>query len=111
MLPQTQKKEVSRRIRKHTKETREHNRKVNEGYRNDISSGYNLLMKWVPGTETLIRPDILMKTVNYIKELQNKIKDVKKESLKESKKRVNYIKELENKIKEVKKESLKGVRS
>jgi hypothetical protein len=44
-----------------------------------------------------------MKTVSYIKELQNKIKELEKESLKESKKRANYIKELENKIKELEK--------
>jgi hypothetical protein len=46
-----------------------------------------------------------MKTVSYIKELQNKIKELEKESLKESKKRENYIKELENKIKELEKKS------
>jgi hypothetical protein len=46
-----------------------------------------------------------MKTVSYIKELQNKIKELEKESLKESKKKANYIKELENKIKELEKKS------
>ena len=47
-------------------------------------------MKWVPGTETLIRAEILMETVNYIKTLQEEIKEVKKKS-----------KELEKKIKEL----------
>jgi hypothetical protein len=51
-------------------------------------------MKWVPGTARLSRQDILKKTVNYIKELLNKEKELEK-----AKKKVNYIKELENKIK------------
>jgi hypothetical protein len=111
---------VSRGIRKHKKETRESKRKKVEGYRKEIVSGFNLLMKWVPGTETLIRAEILMETVNYIKKLQNEIKEVKEESLKKSKelenkikelekellkKKVNYIKELQKKIKELEKES------
>jgi hypothetical protein len=74
-------------------------------YRKDMTKGFNLLRKCLPGTRKLFRIDMLMKTVSYIKELQNKIKEVKKESLKESKKRVKYIKELENKIKELEKES------
>jgi hypothetical protein len=46
--------------------------------------GFNLLKKWVPGTETLTRPALLMSAVNYIKELLNKVKELEKESLKES---------------------------
>jgi hypothetical protein len=91
---QTQKK---RRIRTYTKEARENRRRTCRSYRKDISSGFNLLKKWVPGTKELIRPEILIETVNYIKKLENEIKEVKKES----KKRVNYIEELEKKIKEL----------
>jgi hypothetical protein len=79
-MPKTQKEKPTKRIRKHTKETREHHRKVNEVYRKEINSGFNLLMKWVPGTETSTRPDIMKKTVNYIKELLNKVKELEKES-------------------------------
>jgi hypothetical protein len=71
---------VSRRIRKYTKETREHLRKHNGVYRNEITTGFNLLKKWVPGTETLTRPALLMSAVNYIKELLNKVKELEKES-------------------------------
>jgi hypothetical protein len=94
-MPQTQKKEVSRRIWKHT----EKHRKSNNAYNKRKLDGFNLLKKWVPGTKTLSHPDILKKTVNYIKELLNKVNE--KELLKESKKRVNYIEELEKKIKEL----------
>jgi uncharacterized coiled-coil protein SlyX len=44
-----------------------------------------------------------METASYIKELENKIKEVENESTKKE----NYIKELENKIKEVENESTK----
>jgi hypothetical protein len=109
LQPQTQKKEVlsdhgkytreGKKIdRKYTKEDRERNRKKNQWYRDEINSGFNLLMKWVPGTKTLIRTEIFTETVNYIKKLQNEIKEVKKESLKKSKKRENYIKELEKEL-------------
>jgi hypothetical protein len=79
---QTQKKEVSKRIRKYTEETREHHRKSNRAYSKRKRDGFNLLKKWVPGTKTLSHPDILKTTVNYIKELLNKVNE--KESLKES---------------------------
>jgi hypothetical protein len=46
--------------------------------------GFNLLKKCVPGIEKLNRPDILMSAVNYIKQLENKVKELEKESLKES---------------------------
>ena len=85
----TQKK-VSTGIRKHKKETPEIRRKKSVGYRKEITSGFNLLMKWVPGIEMLIRPQILMETANYIKTLQEEIKEVKKK-----------CKELEEKIKEL----------
>jgi hypothetical protein len=57
--------------------------------REKMTTGFNLLTECVPGTKKvpgkrLNRPDMLMKTVNYIKELQNKIKELEKESLKES---------------------------
>ena len=63
-------------------------------YRKDMRKGFNLLRKCLPGTARSSRPETLMKTVRYIKELENKVKE--KES-----KRENYIKELENKIKEL----------
>jgi hypothetical protein len=80
LQPQTQKKEVSstKRIRKYSKEERENYRKMNEVYRNEITSGFNLLKKCVPGTKKLIRPDILMMTVKYIMELQNKVRELEK---------------------------------
>jgi hypothetical protein len=54
-----------------------------------MTTGFNLLTECVPGTKKvpgkrLNRPDMLMKTVNYIKEQENKIKELEKESLKES---------------------------
>ena len=92
-MPQTQKK-VKRGIKTYTKEAVENRRRACIRYRKDISSGINLLKKWVPGTKDLIRPEILIETVNYIKKLQNEIKEVKKESKKR-------VKELEHKIKEL----------
>jgi predicted RNase H-like nuclease (RuvC/YqgF family) len=59
-------------------------------------------MKWVPGTTRSSRPEILKKTVNYIKKIQNKEKEIEK-----AKKTEKYIKKLENKIKELEKELLK----
>ena len=101
---QTQKK-VKRRIRTYTKEAAENRRRACIRYRKDISSGFNLLIKWVPGTETLIRGEILIETVNYIKKLQNELKEVKEESLKnkikELKKESKRVKELQKKIKEL----------
>jgi uncharacterized protein YqcC (DUF446 family) len=97
MLPETQPVK-----RKNTKETREHRRRACINYRKEISSGINLLKKWVPGTETFSHPEILIETGNYIKTLQNEIKEVTKESLKESKKRVKYMKELEHKENHIK---------
>jgi hypothetical protein len=92
--------------RKYTKEEmREKRRKERRVYIKDMTKGFNLLNKCLPGTKKLFHIDMLMKTVSYIKELQNKPKELEKESLKESKKRVNYIKELKNKIKQLEKES------
>jgi DNA primase len=68
-----------------------------------MTIGFNLLRKCLPGTRKMYRIEMLMKTVSYIKELENKVNE--KESLKESKKRVKYIKELENKVNELEKES------
>jgi hypothetical protein len=96
MLPQTQKKDI--------KERRDYMKIRNEEYRNELKSGFNLLRKWVPGTANLGRIKLLKKTVKYIQELQNKIKDG---STMECKKRVNYIQELEHKIKELEKELFK----
>ena len=59
-------------------------------------------MKWVPGTTRSSRPEILKKTVNYIKKIQIEIKEIEK-----AKKTAKYIKKLENKIKELEKELLK----
>jgi hypothetical protein len=49
-------------------------------HRKDMTTGFNLLKEWVPGTEKLNRSHILMETVNYIKELLNKVKELEKES-------------------------------
>jgi hypothetical protein len=85
---------VKRGIGTYTKDAVENRRRACINYRKDISSGFNVLKKWVPGTKDLIRPEILIETVNYIKTLQNEIKEVKKESKKR-------VKELEKKIKEL----------
>ena len=99
---QTQKK-VKRRIRTYTKEAAENRRRACISYRKDISSGFNLLKKWVPGTKDLIRGEILIETVNYIKKLQNEIKEVKKrvKYMKELEHKEKYIQELQKKIKEL----------
>jgi hypothetical protein len=77
--PQTQKKEVSTRIQKYSEKN------IYQGVsRKDMTKGFLLLRKCVPGIEKLNRSDMLMKTVNYIKELQNKIKELEKESPMES---------------------------
>jgi outer membrane biosynthesis protein TonB len=94
--PQTQNKEVSKtkksrkytkevsknkKIQKYTKEEmREKHRKQNGVYRKKKIDGFNLLNKCVPGTKKLFHLDILMSAVNYIKELENKIKKLEKES-------------------------------
>jgi hypothetical protein len=97
MLPQTQKKEVSSTHRKYKEEvsktkkiySKEERRTFSLDYRKRQMKGYNLLWKCVPGTKKVpgkkfSRPDLLMDTVKYIKELENKIKELEKESLKES---------------------------
>ena len=99
-MPQTQKEKPTKRIQKYSE-----GKMYQRVRRKDMTKGFLLLRKCVPGTKKLNHSDMLMETVNYIKELQNKIKELEKESLKESKKTVNYIKELENKIKELEKES------
>jgi hypothetical protein len=73
--PQTQKEKPTKKSRKYTKETRERNRKHNGVYIKKKIDGFNLLKKWVPGTETSTRPALLMETVNYIKELLNKVNE------------------------------------
>ena len=87
---QTKKKKVSRRIWKHT----EKHRKSNNAYNKRKMDGFNLLKKWVPGTETLSHPYILKKTAKYIQELEQRSPVEKRE-------------ELEQKIKELEKESEK----
>jgi hypothetical protein len=105
----------TKKIRKSLEEMRDYNIRKNQRYRDEMNSRFNVLIKWVPGTETLIRSKILKKTVDYIKKLENEIKQVKKKSLKkykelehqikelekESEKKENYIKGLEAKIKEL----------
>jgi hypothetical protein len=93
----TKKEKQIKRIGKDKKEKKEQKRKIDKAYNKKKADGFNLLKKWVPGTKKFSRIDLLMETVNYIKELENEIKEVKKES----KKRVNYIEELEKKIKEL----------
>jgi hypothetical protein len=77
-MPQTQKKEVSTIMRKKRKQDKE--KMYQRVHRKDMTTGFNLLKKWVSGTEKLNRSDILMETVNYIKELLNKVKGLEKES-------------------------------
>ena len=67
MLPRTQKIDI--------KEMREYKRIKNEEYRNEIISGFNLLRKCVPGTARLGEIKLVEKTVKYIQELLNKIKE------------------------------------
>jgi hypothetical protein len=100
-MPQTQKKK--RGINTYNKEAVENRRRACKSYRKDISSGFKRLKKWVPGKKDLIRPELLIETVNYIQKLQNEIKEVKKESkkrVKELEHKEKYIEELEKKIKE-----------
>jgi cell division protein FtsL len=78
-------------------ETREHRRKYKNEYDKKKSDGFNLLKKLVLGTEKLSRAEILMETVNFIKELLNKEKDLE-EKIKEVEKKST---ELEEKIKEL----------
>ena len=55
---------------------KEYQRRKNEEYRHELNSDFNLLRKWVPDTKNLTRPQLLKKTVNYIQELQKKIKEL-----------------------------------
>jgi hypothetical protein len=80
--PQTQKKEVSTTTRKKRKQDKE--KMYQRVHRKDMTKGFLLLRKCVPAIEKLNRSDMLMETVNYIKELQNKIKELEKESPMES---------------------------
>jgi hypothetical protein len=54
--------------------------------RYNLTTGFNLLKKCVPGTKKSNRPDILMSAVNYIRELENYIREL--ENCIE--KRINY---------------------
>ena len=79
---------------KFIQDPRERNKQKNQWYRDEINSGFNLLMKWVPGTTKSSRPEILKKTVNYIQKLQEK-------EIEKAEKTTKYIEELEKKIKEL----------
>jgi hypothetical protein len=79
---------------KFIQDLRERDKQKNQWYRDEIKSGFNLLMKWVPGTTKSSRPEILMKTVNYIQKLQEK-------QIEKAEKTTKYIEELEKKIKEL----------
>jgi hypothetical protein len=73
ILPQSQKKKTTKRIRKYSEE------KIYQGvHRKKMTTGFNLLTKCVPGIEMLNRPDMLMKTVKYIREQQNKVRELEK---------------------------------
>jgi hypothetical protein len=50
-------------------------KKTDNAYNKRKLDGFNLLKKWVPGTKRLSHPHILKKTVNYIKELLNKVNE------------------------------------
>jgi hypothetical protein len=58
------------------KEVKEYSRRKNEEYRHELNSDFNLLRECVPGMKYLTRPKLLKKTVNYIQELQKKIKEL-----------------------------------
>jgi hypothetical protein len=45
-------------------------------HRSNLTTGFNLLMKCVPGTKNLNRPKILVSTVNCIRELENYIREL-----------------------------------
>ena len=64
------------------KDHRENNRVYCQGYRNVMKEGYNLLRKWVPGTSTLSRVELLKRTVKYIQELEQRspVKKIKLET-------------------------------
>ena len=79
---------------KFIQDLRERDKQKNQWYRDEIKSGFNLLMKWVPGTTKSSRPEILKKTVNYIQKIQEK-------EIEKAEKTTKYIEELEKKIKEL----------
>ena len=58
------------------KEMKEYSRRKNEEYRHELNSDFNLLRECVPGIKYLTRTKLLKKTVNYIQELQKKIKEL-----------------------------------
>ena len=101
----------TKKIRKSLEEMRDYNIRKNQRYRDEMNSRFNLLRKWVPGTSTLSRLEILKRTVKYIQELEQRspvekrgIQELEqkiKELEKESEKKENYIKGLEAKIKEL----------
>jgi hypothetical protein len=55
---------------------KEYQRRKNEEYRKKNTTGFNLLRKWVPDTKNLTRAHLLERTVNYIQEILNKIKEL-----------------------------------
>ena len=66
----------TKKIRKSLEEMRDYNIRKNQRYRDEMNSRFNLLRKWVPGTSTLSRLEILKRTVKYIQELEHKIKEL-----------------------------------
>jgi hypothetical protein len=58
------------------KKRKQDNRKINKVYRKDMTTGFLLLRKCVPGIEKLNRAGMLMSTVKYIMELQNKVREL-----------------------------------
>jgi hypothetical protein len=55
---------------------KEYQKRKNEEYRQELNSDFNLLREWLPGTTKSSRTKLLKKTVNYIQELQKKIKEL-----------------------------------
>jgi DNA repair exonuclease SbcCD ATPase subunit len=91
----------------HKKDIKDYREYINikmKEYRKEEISGFNLLRKWVPGTATLSRPEILKKTVKYIQELEQRL-PVKKRGIQELEQRLpvkkRVIKELDHRIKEL----------
>jgi hypothetical protein len=92
--------------RKYKKMTDEEKRKrldESKVNRSNLITGFNLLMKCVPGTYKLNRPEILMSAVNYIRKLEicieNKVNISTANYIREleesNEKKANYIRELE----------------
>jgi hypothetical protein len=67
---------AKRSVDHYAEKRKQDNRKINHVYRKEMTTGFLLLRKCVPGIEKLNRPGMLMETVKYIMELQNKVREL-----------------------------------